>query len=176
MEHFPRNIVGHSDIATTEFSSVTEPRYNNSSLRLEASRRIQDPGPLFKWVRLERENLTFTSMRDSSNDDFYLMIFSEIDNLSLREGDSDSNTRYGGRVRTLPPDIPNNVIQGIQNDLKSISYLVNTDGEFTEKTKNAIQVFRVRAFSNPNRDNLPRDINPTSGSVGGSINFETAKK
>jgi len=171
-----RNIIGHSDIATSEFSRRAEPNYDNRNISIESSRRIQDPGPLFDWKRLEAENLTFSTQRDSANDVFYLKIFNHINNLKLRDGDNDSISRYGGRVRTLDPEISNDVIQLIQNDLKAIGYLVNTDGHFTEKTEEAIKVFRIRAFSNTNRTLLPNDINPNSGSVSGRIDFETAKK
>ena len=171
-----RNIIGHSDIATTEFSMHTEPLYDTASLSIESSRRIMDPGPVFDWKRLERENLTYTARRDSGTSDHYLTVFTEISGLSLREGDNDSGTRYGGRTRTLSAGTTNNIIQLLQNDLKAIGYLINTDGNFTNKTEEALRVFRMRAFSNTDTSLLPRDINPSSGSVAGRIDFETAKK
>jgi N-acetyl-anhydromuramyl-L-alanine amidase AmpD len=124
------NIVGHSDIATTDGV---------------LGRKSSDPGLQFEWSRLEDRNFGMRRMVGPFPATIYASFFNAFPGETLRKSDNDSKRTFGGVKRTT---ITGNPIRELQNDLTRIGYFVGTpDGDFGNKTKGAVQMLQEHFFA-----------------------------
>lgn len=124
------NIIGHSDIATT-----------NGVL----GRKSSDPGLQFEWVKLENQSLGMRSIVGPFPATIYAGFFGAFPAESLRKGDNDGKRIFGGAKRTT---MIGNPVRELQDDLTTIGYFVGTpDGDFGNKTKGAVQMLQEHFFA-----------------------------
>lgn len=125
------NVLAHSDIsANASRTSLNDDRY--------------DPGRFFNWSKLTVRGYSIPSRRDADATTIYEGMFNQYPNLKIREGDSDSIKQYGGKTRS---ELANpTIIRQIQEDLRSIGFLVNVDGNFTYSTKMVVRAFKIHCF------------------------------
>lgn len=137
-----KNIIAHSDIATSENSTV-----------LDGRRR--DPDRFFDWGKIEINGYAKLVKSSPAPDlkTIYHGIFDTFSGLELRVGDSDSKKKYGGKVRSTFTE--NDVIKQIQEDLKKMGYSTNTDGLYTIATGKAVRAFQLRIFTSGRKSLLP---------------------
>jgi N-acetylmuramoyl-L-alanine amidase len=142
------NIIGHSDIATT-----------NGKL----GRKSSDPGLKFEWSRLEARNLGMTLMVGPLPNSVYANFFATFPGGILRSGDNDTKRILGGSKR--PTTFAGNPVRELQDDLTAIGYhLGNPDGDYGDKTRAAVQMFQEHFFAG---DRWPK-------SPDGRVDLETA--
>jgi len=124
------NIVGHSDIATT-----------NGVL----GRKSSDPGLQFEWSRLENQSLGMHRIAGPFSDTIYAGFFRAFPTDTLRKGDNDAKRIFGGTKRTT---ITGGPVHELQDDLTTIGYFVGTpDGDFGNKTQRAVQMLQEHFFA-----------------------------
>jgi N-acetylmuramoyl-L-alanine amidase len=124
------NIVGHSDIATT-----------NGIL----GRKSSDPGLQFEWSRLEKQSLGMRRIAGPFPDTIYAGFFRAFSTETLRKGDNDGKRIFGGTKRITITGAP---VRELQDDLTTIGYFVGTpDGDFGNKTQRAVQMLQEHFFA-----------------------------
>lgn len=128
----PRNIIGHSDVATNNVGRL--------------GRKSTDPGEFFNWQRLEAQGdgLIPTGVAPAAAT-LYGGLFNLVPAGSFRRNDRDDANRFGGAVR---PAVSGNPVQEIQQDLSDIGYsLGRPDGDFGQMTRWAVQMFQEHFFA-----------------------------
>ncbi|HUQ93393.1 MAG TPA: N-acetylmuramoyl-L-alanine amidase [Bryobacteraceae bacterium] len=124
------NIIGHSDIATT-----------NGKL----GRKSSDPGLQFEWSRLEGRGWGMRSIMGPFPTAIYAGFFAAFPAETLRKNDNDAKRVLGGAKRTT---IVGNPVRELQDDLTEIGYHLGTpDGDFGDKTRAAVQMFQEHFFA-----------------------------
>lgn len=142
--HLPaRNIFGHSDIAILRVGDRCSP----SGL---PGRKEGDPGTEFDWAQLESRSLGMVPSGVATLGNAYGDIFATPD-MELRQGDRDSDHRYGGHTR---PTVLVDVIRELQGDLSTIGYAVDINGTYDPKTVKAVRMFQHHFFSASRRADL----------------------
>lgn len=128
---FDWNIVGHSDIATT-----------NGKL----GRKSSDPGLQFEWSRLEARNFGMQTIFGPFPNTIYASFFAAFAGDSLRKGDNDAKRIFGGTKRAAA--FTGNPVRELQDDLTNIGYhLGRPDGDFGDKSRAAAQMFQEHFFA-----------------------------
>ncbi|NOQ63114.1 MAG: hypothetical protein GQ582_01215 [Methyloprofundus sp.] len=126
-----RNIIGHSDIATS-----------NNVL----SRKSGDPGTQFNWQQLENNCYGMipgaaTNVAATKYDNYFTTFTGD----SLRNDDNDAQHRLGGTVRA---NYTGNPVTEVQQDLATIGYSVGVaNGQYGRRTANAVKMFQQHFFA-----------------------------
>lgn len=125
------NIIGHSDIATT-----------NGKL----GRKSSDPGLNFEWARLEARRFGMLQSAGPGSPSVYGGLFAAFTGVSMRKGDNDARRVFGGTRRAAT--FTANPVRELQDDLVHIGYHLGTpDGDFGDKTRAAVQMFQEHFFA-----------------------------
>ncbi len=126
-----RNIVGHSDVATT-----------NNVL----SRKAGDPGTPFNWLQLENNSYgMIPGAAANVAATKYDNCFTTFAGISLRNNDNDAQHRLGGAVRA---NYTGNPVTEVQQDLATIGYSVGAaNGQYGRRTANAVKMFQEHFFA-----------------------------
>ena len=127
------NIIGHSDIAVDPVTDIL-------------GRKSSDPGLTFEWTRLEALGLGMRQQTGPVPNTVYANFFATFAGSMLQRGDNDA-TRVLGGVRR-PPTFAGAPVRELQDDLTAIGYsLGQPDGDYTEKTRGAVQMFQEHFFA-----------------------------
>jgi N-acetyl-anhydromuramyl-L-alanine amidase AmpD len=158
-----QQVVGHVEIGTEK-----PPPGQTPDLSVSFSRRIDDPGVLFEWDRLETAGLTRQRVASVPAPTVFGIGPGQFADLPVdRKGRPTGNPRLS--PRTLAPNFT-----AIQQALSSIGYSINAvngttrSGVFDEALHNAVRAFQRRYFSGANAANKGRQFSL------GRIDFETA--
>lgn len=158
-----QQVVGHVEIGTEK-----PPPGQSPDLSVSFSRRIDDPGVLFEWDRLESAGLTRQRVASVPAPTVFGIGPGQFADLPVdRKGRPTGNPRLS--PRTLTPNFT-----AIQQALSDIGYSINArngttrSGVFDEALHNAVRAFQRRYFSGANAANKGRQFSL------GRIDFETA--
>lgn len=158
-----QQVVGHVEIGTEK-----PPKGKPADLSVSFSRRIDDPGVLFEWDRLESAGLTRQRVSSVPTATVFGIGPGQFTDLPVgKKGNPTGAPRLS--PKTLTPDFT-----GIQQALSSIGYSINAkdgvtaSGVFDEALHNAVRAFQRRYFSGGNAANKGKQFSL------GRIDFETA--
>ena len=158
-----QQVVGHVEIGTEK-----PPKGKPADLSVSFGRRIDDPGELFEWDRLESASLTRQRVISVPTATVFGIGPGQFTDLPVdRKGHPSGPARLS--PKTLTPDFT-----GIQQALSDIGYSINatdgitTSGVFDEALHNAVRAFQRRYFSGGNAVNKGKRFSL------GRIDFETA--
>ncbi|HEY2407220.1 MAG TPA: N-acetylmuramoyl-L-alanine amidase [Polyangiaceae bacterium] len=158
-----QQVVGHVEIGTEK-----PPKGQPPDLSVSFSRRIDDPGELFEWDRLENAQLTRQRVVSVPTATVFGIGPGQFTDLPV-----DLKGHPTGSPRLFPKTLTPN-FTGIQQALSDIGYSINakdgttTSGVFDEALHNAVRAFQRRYFSGGNAVNKGQQFSL------GRIDFETA--
>ncbi|MEO7037232.1 MAG: N-acetylmuramoyl-L-alanine amidase [Polyangiaceae bacterium] len=160
-----QQVVGHVEIGTEK-----PPKGKPADLSVSFSRRIDDPGVLFEWDRLENAGLTRQRVVSVPAATVFGIGPGQFADLVVdRKGHPTGTGSPRLSPKTLTPDFT-----AIQQALSDIGYSINakdgttTTGVFDEALHNAVRAFQRRYFSGGNAVNKGKQFSL------GRIDFETA--
>jgi N-acetyl-anhydromuramyl-L-alanine amidase AmpD len=158
-----QQVVGHVEVGTER-----PPAGKPADLSVSFSRRINDPGELFEWERLENANLARRRVVSVPTATVFGIGPGQFADLPADLlGHPTGSPRLS--PKTLAPDFT-----AIQQALSDIGYSINakdgttTSGVFDESLHNAVRAFQRRYFSGGNAVNKGKQFSL------GRIDFETA--
>jgi N-acetyl-anhydromuramyl-L-alanine amidase AmpD len=130
-----RNVIGHSDIATS-----------GTGASRQLGRKGGDPGVEFDWPQVEGLGLGLipNATRTLQATDYQGYFAAAPALPALRSGDRDRTQVYGGAKRTA---IPSGVIAELQQDLRDIGYWCPATGTFDAPTLKAVMMFNTHFFA-----------------------------
>lgn len=139
-------ITGHSDVGTHISATVGAPP-DHVDLDLLDGHRDQDPGQVFRWENLERNNWGMVP-QTAELGDAYGKLFTLADAVVLQSGDNDAHHKFGAKIRPATPGTP---VNDLQNDLAQIGYSLHVNGSYDKYTKLAVASFQRHFFSGSRR-------------------------